>query len=195
MSSFLANLTIGSILLGGALVLIVVLFLARPFAAGEDEEQRIGREAVDALLLRKESLLREIRELDDDYEAAKVAPEMYRHNRPLLLKQAALVMKQLDEHGYTEAAEIPADVDARIEAAVRRARSPEQIDDQIEAAVRQARARAATSATASAAATPTAGAARFCPACGRPVEPDDRFCPKCGHNLIGESQPARAARA
>ncbi len=192
MSSFLANLTIGSILLGGALVLIVVLFLARPFAAGEDEEQRIGREAVDALLLRKESLLREIRELDDDYEAAKVAPEMYRHNRPLLLKQAALVMKQLDEHGYTEAAEIPADVDARIEAAVRRARSPEQIDDQIEAAVRQARARAATPATP---ATPTAGVARFCPACGRPVEPDDRFCPKCGHNLIGESQPARAARA
>ena len=191
MSSFLANLTVGSILLGGALVLIVVLFLARPFAAGEDEERRRGREAVDALLLRKESLLREIRELDDDYEAAKVAPEMYRHTRPQLLKQAALVMKQLDERGYVEADEIPADVDARIEAAVRRARSPQQVDDQIEAAVRQARARAAA---------PTVeatgnGAPRFCPSCGRPVEPDDRFCPNCGRNLIGESQPAQAARA
>lgn len=191
MSSFLSGLTIGSILLGGALILIVILFLARPFAVAEDEERRIGREAVDALLLRKESLLREIRELDEDYEAAKVAPEMYRHNRPQLLKQAALVMKQLDERGYSEAAEIPADVDARIEAAVRRARSPQQVDDQIEAAVRQARARAAAPA-----AEPAGnGAARYCPSCGRPVEPDDRFCPKCGRNLIGESQPAQAARA
>ena len=191
MSSFLANLTIGSILLGGALVLIVVLFLARPFATGEDEEQRIGREAVDALLLRKESLLRDIRELDDDFEAGKVAPEMYQRTRPQLLKQAALVMKQLDERGYVEAAaaEIPADVDARIEAAVRRARSPQQIDDQIEAAVRQTRAAAP-------AAEPAGnGAARYCPSCGRPVEPDDRFCPKCGRNLIGESQSAQAARA
>lgn len=190
MSSFLSNLTIGSLLLGGALVLIVVLFLARPFAADEDAEKRRSREAVDALLLRKESLLREIRELDDDYEAGKVAPEMYRHNRPQLLKQAALVMKQLDEHGYSDVAEIPADVDARIEAAVRRARSPQQIDDQIEVAVRQTRARTAAPSVA-----PAADSLRFCPSCGRPVEPDDRFCPKCGRNLIGESQPAQAARA
>lgn len=191
MSSFLANLTIGSILLGGALVLIVILFLARPFAKGEDEDRRIGREAVDALLLRKESLLRDIRELDDDYEAAKVAPELYQRARPQLLRQAALVMKQLDERGYVEAAEIPADVDARIEAAVRRARTPQQIDDQIEAAVRQARARAAAPAS-----DPTGnGAPRFCPSCGRPVEPGDRFCPKCGRNLIAENHPAQAARA
>jgi len=187
-SSFLANLTVGSILLGGALVLIVVLFLARPFARSEDEERRVGREAVDALLLRKESLLRDIRELDDDYEAAKIAPEMYQRTRPQLLKQAALVMKQLDERGYVEAAEIPADVDAQIEAAVRRARSPQQIDAQIEAAVRQARA-------ATPAAPPGNGALHFCPQCGRRVEPDDHFCPKCGRNLIVESQPAPAARA
>jgi hypothetical protein len=189
----LSGLTIGSILLGGAVLVLVLLYLARPFAAAEDDPARHERETVDSLLLRKESLLRDIRELDDDYESAKVAPELYRHTRPQLLKQAALVMKQLDEHGYTEApagAVMTPDMDAQIEAAVSRLRSPEQLDAEIEAAVRRARSAPP--------ATPTVtgnGAAQFCPQCGRRVEPDDRFCPKCGRNLLPEPQSARAARA
>jgi hypothetical protein len=175
-------------LLGVALVVIVLLYLARPFALPEDEEARLDREETDSLLLRKASLLRDIRELDDDYESLKVAPEMYQRARPQMVKQAALVMKQLDERGYVEAGEIAAGIDSQIEAAVRRARTPEQMDEQIETAIRQAR--AATSAATAANGTP-----RFCPQCGRRVEPDDRFCPKCGRNLIGESQTARAARA
>jgi hypothetical protein len=189
MGSLLAGLTIGSILLGAALVVLILLFLARPFAAVDDDERRVDREAVDALLLRKESLLRDIRELDDDYESAKVAPELYRHTRPQLLKQAALVMKQLDEHGYAEP--IAADVDAQIEAAVNRLRTPAQLDEQIEAAVRRTRAATTTPATA----VPANGATKYCPQCGRRVEPDDRFCPRCGRNLLQEPQPARAARA
>lgn len=190
-------------LLGAALVILVLLFLARPFAVAEDEEERIDREAIDALLLRKESLLRDIRELDDDYESAKVAPEMYQRARPQMVKQAALIMKRLDEAGYVERSDAPAgeltpDVDARIEAAVRQARqkpapTPEQLDEQIEAAVKRARVQSAAPATV----TPPAanGITRFCPQCGQRVEPDDRFCPKCGHNLLQDSQPAQAARA
>lgn len=203
MSSFLSGLTIGSILLGGALILIVILFLARPFAVAEDEERRIGREAVDALLLRKESLLREIRELDEDYEAAKVAPEMYQRARPAMVKQAALVMKQLDDAGYVEAAPVPANVDAQIEAAVRRLRTPEQIDAQIETAIRQARqqpaitpAAASTTSSAATASMPaTNGTTKYCPQCGRRVEPDERFCARCGRNLSEEPQSSQAARA
>lgn len=195
MSSFLAGLTLGSILLGAALVILVLLFLARPFAVAEDEEERIDRETIDALLLRKESLLRDIRDLDNDYESAKVAPELYQQVRPRMVKQAALVMKQLDEAGYVTQAAAPAgdlspDLDAQIEAAVRRVRSPEQIDEQIEAAVKRARVQPAAS-TAPAA----NGVTRYCPQCGRRVEPDDRFCPKCGHNLLQDSRPAQAARA
>jgi hypothetical protein len=181
-------LTVGSILLGVAVLVLVLLYLARPFAAAEDDEKRVDREAVDALLLRKESLLRDIRELDDDYESAKVAPELYRHTRPQLLKQAALVMKQLDEHGYTElpaGAGISPDLDRQIEAAVSRLRTPEQLDAQIEAAV--LRTRSATPA-------PINGQTQFCPQCGRRVEPDDRFCPKCGRNLLQEPHPSRVAR-
>ncbi len=202
MSSFLAGLTIGSILLGAALVLIVLLYLARPFAIAEDEEVRVNREEIDALLLRKESLLRDIRELDDDYEQAKVAPEMYARARPQMVKQAALIMKQLDEHGYVETVAQPAadvgdqevgdqEVDAQIEAAVRRLRTPEQLDDQMEAAIRQARGQKAVSPS------PAAGngAAHYCPGCGRAVEPDDRFCPKCGRALMQESKTAGITRA
>lgn len=197
MSSFLAGLTIGSILLGAALVLIVLLYLARPFAIAEDEEVRVNREEIDALLLRKESLLRDIRELDDDYEQAKVAPEMYARARPQMVKQAAIIMKQLDEHGYVETVAQPVadvgdqEVDAQIEAAVRRLRTPEQLDDQMEAAIRQARGQKAvppSPATGN-------GAAHYCPQCGRAVEPDDRFCPKCGRALMQESKTAGITRA
>ena len=194
MSSFLSGLTIGSMLLGAALVLIVVLYLARPFAMPEDEVRRVNRETIDGLLLRKESILRDIRELDDDYEGAKVAPELYMVRRPQMVKQAALIMKQLDDHGFIEVDDaVPADVDAQIEAAVRRVRTPQQLDEQLEAAIQQARRKPA--APAAAPVVVANGAAHYCPQCGRRVEPEDRFCPKCGQNLVQESKPARPARA
>ena len=122
--------------------------------------------------------------------------------RPQMVRQAAVLMKQLDEHGYMEASDgPPIDVDAQIEAAVKQLRTPQQLDEQLEAAIRQARqkpagAPPAPGSTAPAAATvPANGIAHFCPQCGRRVEPDDRFCPKCGHNLVQESNPAQAARA
>jgi hypothetical protein len=186
-TSFLAGLTLGSILLGAALVIVVVLFLARPFAARQDEAARAGREEIDALLLRKESLLRDIRELDEDYDSAKVAPELYRHTRPQLVKEAALVMKQLDERGYVETGVAPAGVDAQIEAAVRRLRTPEQVDEEIEAAVRGARAKSSVA--------DSDGSISLCPQCGHRVEADDRFCSNCGHHLAHPSKPAQAARA
>lgn len=208
MSSFLASLTIGSILLGAALLLIVALFLARPFAMPEDEEKRVDREEIDGLLLRKESLLRDIRELDDDYESAKVAPELYMRTRPQMVRQAAVLMKQLDEHGYVAPDVVSdADTDARIEAAVRRLRTPQQLDDEMEAAIRRARAGtgdlvAATTvvATTVVATTVVASAAsnggpRYCPQCGRRVESDERFCPQCGRNLVQEHKPSQAAGA
>jgi len=188
----IAGLTLGSVLLGVALVVIVLLYLARPFAMPEDEETRIDREEVDGLVLRRDALLVQIRELDDDMEAAKVAPELYQARRPQLVKQAALLTQQLDAHGYSAGAPAatgtvataPADLDARMEAAIRRARTPQQVDDAIEAAVRQARAPQQNG-------TPAA----YCPQCGRRVEAADRFCPQCGRNLIQDATKARPVRA
>jgi NADH pyrophosphatase NudC (nudix superfamily) len=182
------DLTLGSILMGIALLVIVLFYLGRPFIFPEDEDVRHDREEIDALLVRKATLLRQIRELDDDMEAAKVAPELYNHNRPQLVRQAALVMQQLDAHGYvdTPAAPVPVDVDDQIEASVRKLRTPQEVDVAIEAAVKQARQKEVV---------PANGAVQFCPQCGRRVEPDERFCAGCGHKLTQESHTAQAARA
>jgi len=185
----IAGLTIGSVLLGIALLFIVILYLARPFIVPEDEAARLDREEVDGLVLRRDALLRQIRELDDDMEAAKVAPELYQRNRPQLVRQAAVVMQQLDAHGYSDAPPAPstADLDAQMEAAVRRLRTPQEVDADIEAAVRAARAGAGVAPVAATVAV--APAVAFCPRCGRRVEADERFCPKCGHAF---QEPAKA---
>ena len=169
----IAGLTIGSVLLGIALLLIVILYLARPFVMPEDEAVRLDREEVDGLVLRRDALLRQIRDLDDDMEAAKVAPELYQRNRPLLVRQAAVIMQQLDAHGYSDApaAPIAADLDAQMEAAVRAAR---------------------TGARAAPVAATTTAPLAYCPRCGRRVEADDRFCPKCGYAFAQEPAKARA---
>ena len=186
----IAGLTLGSVLLGIALLLIVILYLARPFVMAEDEAVRLDREEVDGLVLRRDALLRQLRDLDDDMEAAKVAPELYQRNRPQLVRQAAAIMQQLDAHGHSDApAPIAADLDAQMEAAVRRLRTPEQVDADIEAAVRATR----VAAVAPVVVGPPAGVvASFCPKCGRRVEADDRFCPKCGYAFVQEPAKARA---
>ncbi len=183
----IAGITLGSLLLGVALIVVVVLYLARPFVTAEDEDIRLAREEADSLILRRDALLRQVRELDDDMEAAKVAPELYQRVRPQLVKQAAVIMQQLDAHQVDA---LTPDLDAQIEAAVRRLRTPEEIDADIETAVRAARGRPAGAPAPAAAAAP----AGFCPKCGRRVEADDRFCPKCGYTLQepGKAQAARA---
>ena len=189
----IAGITLGSILLGVALVVLVLLYLARPFVVAEDEAVRLDREEVDGLLLRRDALLRQVRELDDDMEAAKVAPELYQRVRPQLVKQAALLMQQLDAHGYAAAT---ADLDAQIEAAVRRLRTPEELDAAIESAIRAARSEPSAPATPAPTPAPAAVASlSFCPRCGRRVEADDRFCPKCGYAFTQEPSKPQAARA
>ncbi len=204
----MTSLTLGSMLLGGALVVVVVLYLVRPLMDPDTAADFTDMEEIELLQSRKYALLKKIQELDDDLEANKVAPELYAHDRPRLVKQTALVMQQLDtlEAHEAAAAGVPlsadisdqAAIDAQIEAAVRQRRSPAQVDDDIEAAIRRRRAAATTAAAVAVPATPStpadsAAKARYCPQCGRPVEADDRFCPACGHNLTGTPSQASVA--
>lgn len=186
----ISDMTLGAILMGIALAIIVALYLLRPFVFPENEDVRHDREEIDALLLRKDNLLRQIRELDDDMESAKVAPEMYQRTRPQLVKQAAIIMQQLDAHGYVETplatAASTAGTDDQIEAAVKKLRTPQEVDAAIETAVRQTRA---------AQPVPANGAGSYCSQCGRRIEPDDRFCPGCGHKLSQEPTIAQAGPA
>lgn len=167
------TMTIGSILLGLALLFVVVLFLARPFIAGNQAEDETRSEAeiadLETLLFRKERLLREIKELDEDAESAKIAPELYQRRRAEVVMQAALVMQQIDAQYPAADTDLPDELDVAIEAAVRRRREAKP-------------------------AAPDDRSGGYCPQCGRPVDPDDHFCASCGHTLLDRSdlQTARA---
>jgi len=208
----ISGLTIGSILMGAALLLLVLFFLARPYLDRRETQEELALDEVDALRYQRDTLLQHIRELDDDLESGKVAPELVQRARPALVMEAAQIMKQLDALGVdsaspagapvTAAAAISPDVDAQIEAAVRRLRTPQEIDDDIEAAVRALRAEPAAAAVAATASAATASAAtaaapanglRYCPTCGRRIDADDRFCAGCGRDLKAEAAAARAA--
>lgn len=204
----ISSFTVGSLLLGLALVLIVGLILTRPFFRPIDEQFETD-EQIESLLAQKEALLQDVRSLDNDMEAGKVAPELYAHDRPMLMKRAALVLQQLDRLGYVEspvgveaapaavAAPAGLSIDDQIEAAVRQLRTPAEIDADMEAAIQRMRqtAAAAPAKPQPAPAKPAAPAAttRYCPQCGRPVDSGDRFCAACGHNLTVEPHAAQSA--
>lgn len=100
-------MTTGSILLALALLLIVGLFVVRPFLLPSPTVETISdRERLEA---EKEALLARIRALDFDVETGKQHNEEWEAEREFLMQKAADVLRQLDE---TE------DVEAAIEAAV-----------------------------------------------------------------------------
>jgi membrane protease subunit (stomatin/prohibitin family) len=200
----ISTFTVGSLLLGVALVLIVGLFLTRPFFRPIDEEFETDEE-IESLLAQKEALLQDVRSLDNDMEAGKVAPELYAHDRPMLMKRAAMVLQQLDRLGYVEspmvASAAPAvvqasgvmSVDDQIEAAVRELRTPAEVDADIEAAIQRMRQQEATAPPEAQTAAAQPATTRYCPQCGRPVDGGDRFCATCGQNLIVEPHAAQSA--
>jgi hypothetical protein len=157
-------MTTGSILLGFALLILVVLFLAQPFLrAPERESGRSRSDARQALLAQKEAILAQIRSLDFDHETGKMPDEVYQPQRAQLVAAAAAVLQQA-ESGEWEV-ESRTGVEAEIEAAVSR--------------LRQGRSTAGQG----------NGKGGFCPQCGQPTDVGDRFCAACGHRLSGR-QPA-----
>lgn len=153
-------MTTGSILLGLALLILIALFVARPFLQRPAGNERRRSSSYQALATRKEALLEQIRELDFDQETGKIANELYQLQRARLVSQAAALLQQLDD------VVTPADP-----------RLPADVDEQIEAAVARLRTQPAPAATAS------NGSGGYCPQCGRPTDAGDKFCAACGHQL------------
>ncbi len=175
-------MTIGSILLGLALLVLVVMYVARPLLATRKLRRPRRRRASSrqSLLAQKEALLAQIHELDFDFETGKVPEADYRQQREALMSQATAVLKQIDE------------VDGEIEAGAAAVR--EQVDAggtgdrdaEIEAAVARLRESTPAGAPEIAEKEPAQagnGQAKFCSQCGQPTDPDDKFCAHCGHRL------------
>lgn len=153
-------MTIGSILLGIALLVLAGLFVVRPFF--RPAEQAVVPSERQELLEEKEALLDQLQALDFDHETGKIPAELHSYQRAQLVEQATAVMKALDSDDPHPSSAVAADIDIEIEAAIAR--------------LRQQQSPAST-------VSPNNGQARFCSQCGSSTDPDDKFCAHCGANL------------
>jgi NADH pyrophosphatase NudC (nudix superfamily) len=146
-------MTAGSILFSVALLVLVGLYLARPFLLPHERVEHLPES--ERLQQGKDALLRQIQALDFDHATGKIPDEVHETERAQLVREAAVLLQQIDQ--------LAASPDNVIEA-------------DIEAAVAQLRQQRPV-------ATATNGQGRFCPQCGQPTDPGDKFCAHCGHQL------------
>ncbi len=104
--------TIGAILFSLTILILVALFLVRPFFRPPLPEVTSDRQQ---LLDQKEGLLVAIHALDFDHDTGKLPDEEYEQQRSALMSQAAVTLKALDE---LPAQPVDSDVYAQIEAAL-----------------------------------------------------------------------------
>lgn len=178
-------MSIGSLLLGVTLLILVGLFLARPFllANARYDRQKSQRQE---LLAQKEAVLARIRVLEFDYETGTILEADYQQQRQEMVAEAAGILKQLDElpSGAVETAPTNG-VEREIETAVAQLRR-RQLRPAAPAPVK-ASPKTSTPVRASDGKLKVAnGRANFCSQCGQPVEQGDNFCAYCGHQI---SQP------
>jgi len=176
-------MTIGSILLGLAMLVLVGLFIARPLIKPESRSKQ-ELTLRQALLTQKEALLIQIKNLDFDYETGKMPEADYRQQRDGLMVEATAVLKQLDA---LDEGEISADPALEPEMVA----STSDTEAAIEAAIAARRTKPAPTSPTPAEIEPPSnnGKSNFCPQCGQSTDPDDKFCANCGHKLL---QPQRA---
>jgi hypothetical protein len=175
-------MSLGSILLGLALFIVVALVLAYPYLVAQRQEMPSEYERLEAA---KELLLGEIRILDFDHETGKIPTESYEAERRGLVAEAARIMQKLDDLPQPrhrpdldlDDLDDADDLEAAI-AALRQKGKPRQP---------QGKGKKASSPTpVVAAAAPVAPSnGRFCTECGQSVKSSDKFCASCGHKLAG----------
>jgi len=190
---------LGSIFLVLALLIVVVLFISRPFFGLKPipENTLVNQEEhdVSALLADRDQVLDALQELDFDHALGKIPEEEYPAQRKILLDRGANILRELDAHQDTSTStqESANDVDARLEAAIAARRADvrgdasaaltpvpqqtqsaaiEDADDDLEYMIANRRRKRNDK------------AAGFCPKCGGPVQKSDQFCPKCGATLV-----------
>jgi hypothetical protein len=107
--------TIGSILFGLAILILLFLFLVRPFMKAPPKAEAVSTRQ--ELTARKTAVLEAIRALDFDHDTGKIPDEEYERQRSALVIEAAATLQALDE---MPSAPVDEDVYAQIEAAVSR---------------------------------------------------------------------------
>ena len=184
---------IGSVFLVLAVLLLVIIYVARPFIEGKSSLVTKEAQEMSHLLAERDRVLNALAELEFDFQLGKIPAEDYPAQRELMLRHGAETLRQIDalqtqslvpvalknDNGDPVVEKTAED---RIEAAVaarrmvargvvsseQRASVQPQPDDQVEVLLAERRrARSGKS-------------AGFCHKCGGALQTTDRFCPKCG---------------
>lgn len=138
------------------MLLVVIYLIAAPLARGEPSD---AASDTASLLLRKERLLADIRDLDMDLVTGKLDEDDHRRLRAALMVDAAHTLKALEETGV--AAPRDGSPTARESAATD---EDAWVEDLI-------------------AARKGAILSSACPSCGAVADPEDAFCRRCGAAL------------
>ena len=146
--------------------LIIVLFIfllagvlvIRPFLENGAGQALSATGRYDSLLAERERIYSAIEDLELDFELKKISEEEHDRGRQVLLKEAATVLKKIDDHPY--------------HAKKGKKTSPTAAgDDDLERLIAERRK------------TLHGSRVDVCPACGKPVSVDDLFCSSCGEKL------------
>jgi hypothetical protein len=162
-------MSIGAILVGIALLVLIVAYVARPLfdkerlvTAGIATDSAIpGVPALNRraqLVARRDALYALIRELDTDHQTGKINDQDYQIQRQRYVNEAAAILKQLDT--------LPEE------------KTRARLDQEIEAAVLALRQTHPASPPPDS--TPDQ---QFCTQCGASATPADKFCSQCGAPL------------
>ena len=168
---------LGAILLTAAAGILIGLFVARPFIQFRKNPGILNSDHDrSALLANRERLIEAIQELDFDHTLGKIPAEDYPAMRSILVKKAALVIKDLDT--LENSGQSDQDIVTGLENEITRKRTDGLSttvttnfivnDDDIEELIAARRA------------ARKERSAGFCPNCGKPILKSDKFCPSCG---------------
>lgn len=179
----------GSIFLILALILLVGIYVGRPFLQPQSDSTR-HQEADGAehkrstLLADRDRFLTALQELDFDHRLGKIPAEDYPEMRSSMLHDAALVLRKLDEiQGGMQQDSAEDRIEQviaarRADAAVARSgngtaavKVPLRQNDDLENLIASRRRERQEK------------SAGFCPKCGKPAQKSDRFCSRCGTTL------------
>lgn len=149
-------MSIGSILIGIAMLALAIPFVISPLIGGKRKEsQGENPQDLNSSGDRHRGLLLALRDLEFDHQIGKITDEDYTDLRATLLVQAGAALEDQEKH--------EADLDAKLEQAIQMRRA-KQSKPQI----------------CSQCGTILESSARYCRTCGKPVE---LTCPNCGGKI------------
>jgi hypothetical protein len=157
---------IGALFLVIGVVIIIALFVSRPFTEHWQTKVESSHD-VSALLAEREQALNALIELDLDNGIGKIPAEEYTAQRARLVQKGSDILRRLDEARKKMPSSFPDHEIAPV--FVQQTAVPS--DDELESLIAKRHAMLQQK------------SAGFCSNCGKPIFQTDQYCPSCGQIL------------